>query len=103
MLALEAWQRHAERVAEDQLLERDVGAESQCGAAAAADRSRRQLDEPRPVLVPAQLRVQRALQEAEGARRLLGARGDRRLRGVRQARRRDVDRLLEERAVERVR
>ena len=40
------------------------------------------------------------MDEAERPRGLLGARRDGRLRGVRQTRRRDVDRLLEERAVQ---
>src|SRR5689334_18172489 len=65
-LPLERRQRHAEGVAQDDLLERDAAvSEAQHRGAAPADRPGRQLDEPRALLVESQLGVDRALTQAE--------------------------------------
>ena len=68
--------------------------------AARRSRSRGDLQDEGPALVEAQLGVDRSLREAEGSAGVAGHRGDAGLRRLGQPRRRDVDRLLEERAVE---
>ena len=90
-------------MAQDDLLQRHAGAEAQRPRAESADGPRRHLQHPRPVVVHPQLGVDRALAQAEGR---AGGRGDRLdapLDVGRQPRGRDVDRLLEVRALERVR
>ena len=97
-------------MSDDDLLERRLplppspfpGLEPQSSAAPSPDRSGRQLDEPRALIVPAQLGVHWALHEPQRARRPLRARGDRGLRGVRQTRRRHINGFLEEGAIERI-
>src|SRR5436309_4385455 len=99
-LALERLQRAAEGVADDQLLEAQAGSEAKRARAQPADRARGDLQDEGPALVEAQLGVDRSLREAEGSAGVAGHRGDAGLRRLGQPRRRDVDRLLEERAVE---
>ena len=56
-------------MAEDQLLERDAGAEAQRARAQAADRPRRDLDHRDAVAVDAELGVDRPVGEPDRARR----------------------------------
>ncbi len=95
-------EREAERVAQDDLLQADAGAEAQRPGAQAADRAGRQLEHPDAVAVQPQLGVHGALAQAQ--RRRGG--GRRRLDAAQpvggEARRRHVDRLLEVRPLERV-
>ena len=83
-----------------ELLERDARPEPQGPGAEASDRSGRELDDPGSPRVPAQLRVDGTVDEAERLR--AGRRGcpQRRLRSRGQARRRHVNGLLEEGAVQ---
>src|SRR5215467_3633075 len=101
-LALERFERTPERVRKDQVLEGQTGAERQGAGAEASDRARGHLEHERAALVQAKLRVDGALGEPERRARVAAHRGDTGLDGFRQTRRRHVDRLLEERAVERI-
>ena len=92
-----------ERVAQDQLLERDARAEAQRARAQPADRAGRDLDHPHAVAVDPQLGVHRALRPARSRRRRAPVTSSTRASVAGgEARRRDVDRLLEVRADERV-
>src|SRR4029450_1406807 len=79
--ALERLQRAPERVAEDELLEAQAGAEGQGARAEPADRARGDLQDERAALVLAQLGVDRPFREPEGRARVTGHRGDAGLRG----------------------
>ncbi len=65
-------ERDAERVPEDQLLERDARPEAQRARAQPADRPRRDLDHPGAVAVDPELRMYRTVGDADGSRRLRG-------------------------------
>src|SRR3954447_13262651 len=102
VLAAHVVEREAESVPQDQLLERHAEAESEAARAEPADRARGELEHPRR-RAEAQLPVDRAFGEAERPRRVPGQAMDLFDDLWRLARRSDVDRLLEVRAVERVR
>ena len=99
----------AEGVTQQQLLQRDCGLRiADCGLKAegaraqAADRARGDFEDKDAVRVDAALGVDRTVMEAQRSRRARHAVDDGALRvGVR-GRRRQVDRFLEERAVERI-
>ncbi len=97
-----------EGLSEDDLLEGHAGAERERARAETADRARGDLDHPGPgppVLVPAdpELGMHGPLRQPERLRRVLRTGADGGLRLLGEPRGRDVDRLLEERSVQRIR
>ncbi len=102
-LALMGRQGHARGVAEDQLLERDAGAESEGPAAQPADRAGGDLQDPGAAVVDPELGVDRALGQADRRRGGRGRPLDQGQALRRQPRRGHVDRLGEVRPVQRVR
>ena len=89
-------------MAEDQLLERDAGAEPQRPRAQAADRPRRDLEHGDAIAVDPELGVDGPVGEPDRVRRAPGEERDALLQVGGQSRRRHVDRLFEVRADERV-
>ena len=103
VFACEVVEGQAERVAQDQLLERDAGAEPQRARAQPADRPRRDLEHARRDRRRSGARRGRALGEPDRARVARQVRNATRCcTSSGESRRRHVDRLLEVRAVERV-
>src|SRR6266581_3995913 len=93
----------AEGVHQDDFLERQTGAEAEGARAQAADGAGGDLDEPGAAVVDAKLGMHGTLAQSEGAGGGGGRLRDLLLDARRQAGRRDVDRLLEERTIQRVR
>ncbi len=102
----EAVERHSQRVAQHELLERDARAELQRARAEAADRAGRDLDDVDAVTVTdalePQLGVDRSFDQPQRAARARGHVGHAREHCGFEARRRDVDGLFEVGADERV-
>src|ERR1700674_2439419 len=87
---------------EDQLLEGDAGPESKRSRAEATDGARGDLEHPDAAVVEPELGVDRAVGQAKRASGSCRGCQDLRLPLLGQPRRRDVDRLLEEGAVQRI-
>src|SRR6266705_2124952 len=102
-LALQLLDVAAEGAHQDDLLERQTGAEAEGARAQAADAAGGELDEPGAAVVEAQLGVHGTFAQSEGAGGRGGRGRDRLLDARGQARGRDVQSLFEERTVERVR
>src|ERR1700686_123473 len=87
---------------EDQLLEGDAGPESKCPRAESTDGARGDLEHPDASVVQPELGVDRAVRQAKRASSPRGGRDDLSLPVRWKARWCDIDRLLEEGAVQRI-
>src|SRR5205814_10341829 len=87
---------------QDQLLERDAGPESERSRAESADRACGDLQHPGAAVVESEFSVDRAVGQAQRARRPRRRHVDLRLPLTRKTGGGDVDRLLEEGSVQRV-